>query len=167
MIFSGFSIDSCLASSLPPFFRIHAMAFALLGTRWRLPSQNLRSLQLPSSHISDEGSYVPQILFDRVFTHLSFNQIFFICLKAVQTIVHRVPPIMPSCFSDNIKQNPRKVGTSIIPLFPYLHTEMLSCLMISCLVFLCNNNLLHTYSIFIFCTVDFVWFSLFLSCSTF
>ena len=53
-------------------------------------SQNLRSLQLPSSHISDEGSYVPQILFDRVFTHLSFNQIFFICIYSKTTSTQTV-----------------------------------------------------------------------------
>ena len=69
----------------------------------------------------------------------------YFCIPLMCHIIH----IMSSCFSDNIKQNPRKMEASIMPCI------------------LCNNDSLHFYSTFIFCTVDFVWFSLFLSCSTF
>lgn len=69
----------------------------------------------------------------------------YFCIPLMCHIIH----IMSSCFSDNIKQNPRKTEASIMPCI------------------LCNNDSLHFYSTFIFCTVDFVWFSLFLSCSTF
>ena len=68
----------------------------------------------------------------------------YFCIPLMCHIIH----IMSSCFSDNIKQNPRKMEASIMPCI------------------LCNNDSLHFYSTFIFCTVDFVWFSLFLSCST-